>query len=52
MDAYSEGRVAYFDLLGWTQNPYEEGTLEHERWEDGWFAARDDSDEDFDYEDN
>lgn len=33
------GGVAYFFDEDYTDNPYDEGTPEHELWNEGWWAA-------------
>ncbi len=38
-DAYEEGYDAYWDGVDVTDNPYEEDTDDHRRWEEGWRAA-------------
>lgn len=37
---YSEGYEArYYNGLSWQDNPYDEGTAEHNKWDDGYWDA-------------
>lgn len=44
---FQEGRNAFKSGKHLTDNPYQEDTTEWENWDTGWFAGRDDKEEDF-----
>lgn len=38
---FDEGKQAWWDDLEQTDNPYDEGTVEHTEWDHGWFYLYD-----------
>src|SRR3990167_3178011 len=38
-ECYSEGYESALEEIAEENNPYKEGTLEHEYWQEGWFAG-------------
>jgi len=40
-DPWHDGYLARFDDYEQTQNPHDVGTPEHAQWNDGWFEADD-----------
>ena len=39
-NGFDEGYDAYWNGVDLTDNPYEKGTDDYRRWEEGWRAAR------------
>ncbi|QRN02726.1 transmission trait enhancer LetE [Legionella sp. MW5194] len=38
-DCYAEGYQCALSELGEQENPYRQGTSEHEQWQEGWWAG-------------